>query len=229
MKPSNLKAPFSWNACKPMIQDRILYAPGLFGDTEDLLFPGWKDASLFGNDQPVCIEYCSGNGLWIAAKAEAHPEINWIAVEKKFLRVRKVWSKIKNLNLKNLIVVCGEAYEATKRYFPAESFSSAYINFPDPWPKRRHARHRLIQPRFIEEVWRTLVPGAVFSLVTDDPDYSIKMLDEMCGHNGFESCHATPYFVTEIVDYGTSSFDQLWREQGKLIRYHQFKKICKKN
>src|SRR3984957_20943969 len=111
MKPSNLKAPFSWDECKPMIQDRIIYAPQTFHPTEELLFPGWNDPSLFGNDHPICIEYCSGNGLWIAEKAEANPEINWIAVEKKIMRVKKIWSKIRNLNLKNLIIVCGEAYE----------------------------------------------------------------------------------------------------------------------
>lgn len=227
MKPSNLKAPFAWNECRPMIQDRIIYAPLTIGRTEELQFPGWNDSSLFGNDQPICIEYCSGNGLWIAAKAEANPEINWVAVEKKFMRVKKIWSKIKNLNLKNLIVVCGEAYETTRRYFPSGSFASAYINFPDPWPKRRHARHRLIQPRFIDEVSRVLKPGSIFSLVTDDVDYSQNMLKEMNGHCGFESCYPAPYYVTTLEGYGSSYFEELWREQGKTIHYHQF--LCKKS
>jgi tRNA (guanine-N7-)-methyltransferase len=226
MKPSNLKAPFSWDECKPMIHDRILYAPLTLAPTEELHFPGWEDPSLFGNDHPICIEYCSGNGLWIAAKAEANPNINWVAVEKKFMRVKKIWSKIKNLDLKNLIVVCGEAYETTRRYFPLESFSNAYINFPDPWPKRRHAKLRLIQPRFTDEVCRVLKPGAIFSLVTDDADYSQKMLQEMNGHSGFESCYPSPYYVTELEGYGTSYFEELWREQGRIIHYHQF--ICKK-
>jgi tRNA (guanine-N7-)-methyltransferase len=224
MKPSNLLVPFSWDACQPIIHDHVFYAFGKLKEPQDFRLPCWQEPDLFGNDHPVCIEYCSGNGLWIAEKAMAYPQINWIAVEKKLARVRKIWSKIKNLDLKNLFIVCGEAYKTTKCYFPSQSFSNAYINFPDPWPKRRHARNRLIQPAFIEEVWRTLLPGAVFSLVTDDPDYSKKMLEEMLAHPGFESCHPDPYFITDLSDYGTSYFEQLWREKGKLIRFHQFKK-----
>lgn len=225
MKPSDLKAPFTWTACKPMIEDRIFYAVQPQG--EALQFPGWNHPTLFGNDHPIHLEYCSGNGLWIAAKAQAHPDINWVAVEIKFTRVRKIWSKIKNLNLQNLIVVCGEAYEATRRYFPAASIANAYINFPDPWPKRRHAGNRLIQPRFISEVWRVLKPDAIFSLVTDDIDYSERMLKEMGSHAGFESRHPFPGYVNELAGYGSSYFEDLWREQGRTIRYHQY--LCKKN
>ena len=224
MRPSDLKAPFVWNSCKPMIEDRIFYA--VQHDVEKFAFPGWTDISLFGNDRPVHLEYCSGNGLWVAAKAQAYPHINWVAVEIKFTRVRKIWSKIKNLNLGNLIVVCGEAYEATRSYFPDACFSNAYINFPDPWPKRRHAGNRLIQPRFIEEVWRVLQPSATFSLVTDDIDYSEKMMKEMNIHRGFETCHSSGY-VNQVDGYGSSYFEELWREQGKQIRYHQY--LCKKN
>jgi tRNA (guanine-N7-)-methyltransferase len=175
------------------------------------------------------IEYCSGNGAWIAAKAVENPHINWIAVEKKFPRVRKIWSKIKNLNLKNLVVVCGEAHNATRRYFPHESFTAAYINFPDPWPKKRHDKNRLIQPAFVDEIYRVLQADSVFTLVTDDPVYSTLMLEEMNQHAGFKCCHPHPFYLTEMEGYGTSYFDQLWREKGKSIRYHQFLKIWKMN
>lgn len=228
MKPSDLKAPFAWSDRKVILHDSILYTPSRCETYDDFIFPGWNDPALFGNSNPIRIEYCSGNGAWVAAKAAAHPEYNWVAVEKKFMRVRKIWSKIKNLGLKNLIAVCGEAYNATWRYLPADSFEGAYINFPDPWPKKRHAKHRLIQPRFVEEVWRILKPETLFTLVTDDPDYSVRMIGEMQVHPGFASCHPDPFYISDIPDYGSSFFEELWRSQGKMIRYHQFKKTCKK-
>jgi tRNA (guanine-N7-)-methyltransferase len=83
MKPEDLKAPFTWNARKVMIEDRILYIPTRCETYDDFSFPGWSAPDLFGNDNPVHIEYCSGNGAWIAEKAVGNPNINWVAVEKK--------------------------------------------------------------------------------------------------------------------------------------------------
>lgn len=224
MKPSQLKAPFSWSSRKVLVEDQIFYVPTRCENYDDFKFPGWKDPLFFGNENPILIEYCSGNGAWIALKAKENPHLNWVAVEKKFMRVRKIWAKIQNLGLKNLIAICGEAYGATWRYFPDNSFVGAYINFPDPWPKKRHAKHRLIRPEFVQEIWRILKPKTTFTLVTDDPDYSTRMIAEMGKHDGFSSLHPDPFYIADIPGYGTSYFDQLWREKGKMIRFHQYEK-----
>ena len=113
MKPADLKAPFSWGNRQVLIEDRIFYVPTRCETYDEFKFPGWTSQELFGNDNPIQIEYCSGNGTWIADTAAANPQINWVAVEKKFMRVRKIWSKTKNLQMPNLITVCGEAYGAT--------------------------------------------------------------------------------------------------------------------
>lgn len=225
MKPEDLKAPFAWNARKVLIEDRIFYVPTRCETYADFSFPGWSDSTLFGNSNPVAIEFCSGNGAWIAEKAIENPHLNWVAVEKKFMRVRKIWSKIQNLQLKNLIVICGEAYGAVRRYIPDNSFAAAYINFPDPWPKKRHAKNRLIRPQFVHEIARTLQMGTTFTLVTDDPDYSTRMIEEMGNHTSFASLHPAPYYITEISGYGSSYFDALWRGKGKTIHFHQYAKV----
>lgn len=222
MKPENLKSPFSWENRRIMIKDRILYVVECPNQSFD--FPGWDHPDIFGNNNPVKIEYCSGNGAWIAEKAIADPNTNWVAVEKRFVRVRKIWSKIQNLNLPNLFIVCGEAFDVTSRFFPANSVSEVFINFPDPWPKHRHAKNRLIQVRFVQEIWRTLKKDAKLIFVTDDPKHSewtIRILD---ASPGFESCYPHPHYITDDISYGTSYFDQLWRDKGKVIRYHGFYK-----
>lgn len=225
MKPSDLKAPFPWDNRSVLIEDKIFYVPERCGNDSTFVFPGWEHPSLFGNNHPIQIEYCSGNGAWITDKAFENPNINWIAVEKKFVRARKIWSKMKNRQLNNLVVICGEAYKATQMYFPSGSFEAAYINFPDPWPKKRHAKNRLIRPSFVAEIWRVLQNDSTFTLVTDDPDYSMRMIEEMGCYPGFESTFPEPYYIMEMSGYGTSYFEQLWRDQGKTIRFHRFKKI----
>jgi len=224
MKPEDLKSPFRWEQRRVLFQDRVLYVPDYYDRYDEFSFPGWDDPAFFGNHNPVNVEYCSGNGAWVAGKAAENPAINWVAVEQQFVRARKIWSKIKNHNLNNLIVICGEAATATSHYFTSESINEVYINFPDPWPKQRHAKNRLIRPSFIQDVWRILQKGKRWTFVTDDPDYSELLLEEMGSCAGFSSCYPAPHYVTDYPGYGTSYFDQLWREKGKLIRYHQFQK-----
>lgn len=224
MKPKHLKSPTNWENRKVIIHDRVWYVPEYFDRYEEFKFPGWDSSELFGNANPVQVEYCSGNGAWIEAKALANPHLNWVAVEKKFERVRKIWSKIQNHQLKNLIVICGEGFLATSLYFPKQSVSEVFINFPDPWPKRVHAKHRIVKPSFVEEMNRILVDQGKITLVTDDPDYSQIMVDCLCGNVHFESLYPQPFYYNEHKGYGTSYFDQLWREKGREIRYHEFRK-----
>lgn len=221
MRPEHLQPPFLWDQRRVVIHDCVWYVPKHCHNFEEFVFPGWRH--LFGNDNPVNIEYCSGNGAWIAAKAADNPQCNWVAVELKFKRARKIWSKLKNLKLSNLLVVCGEGHNATARYFPASSVSNIFINFPDPWPKTRHTKNRIIQPAFISEMCRVLNPGALMTFVTDDVEYSDWLIKMMQTEPGFANAFQD-HFTTEYEGYGTSYFEQLWRDKGKVIRYHKFVK-----
>ena len=224
MKPRDLKRPFKWEEREPVIQDGVFHVPAQFSKYECFTFPEWHDKMLFGNNLPVKVEYCSGNGAWIAACSLNDPNSNWIAVEKKFERVSKIWSKKKKMVLNNLITVCGEGYTVTKYYFREESVSEIFINFPDPWPKTRHAKNRIVQQPFIEEMWRILQDEGTVTIVTDDENYSEHIIKEMSYFSGFISQFSAPYYKTDLPGYGTSYFDELWRSKGKQIRYHQFVK-----
>lgn len=224
MKPKDLKPPTNWEGRYVVIRDRVWYVPDYYQSYDQYVFPGWHSTELFGNDKPVVVEYCSGNGTWIAAKAVQQAHLNWLAVEKRFERTRKVWSKIKNGLLPNLVALCGEGYTATHHYFPSGSIHEAYINFPDPWPKTKHAKHRLIHQAFLDDVHRILRSGGSIYIVTDDVAYSDLTIAEFERHEGFESSYPEPYYITDLPGYGTSFFEDLWREQGREIRYHRFQK-----
>ncbi len=221
MKPEDVVYPFVTE--KPVIGifDHIWHIPKQC-DLASFTFPGWHAPLLFGNDQPVKLEYCSGNGTWIAEKAKADPHSNWVAVEMLFSRVKKIRAKIANHTIGNLKIICGEAYIASKHYFPASSVQEVYINFPDPWPKRRHAPHRLIQSRFLVELERILLPGGTVTMVTDEPAYSKQIIDLFIKHPAFASYHPAPYFLTEDIEYGSSFFRELWESKGKTIYFHKF-------
>lgn len=224
MKPHSLKRPFTWNERKILIKDRVWYIPDRCNEPEDFQFPGWTHSEIFGNDNPVHLEYCSGNGGWIAEKASTQPGINWVAIEQKFPRVQKIWAKIKKYHLPNLFIICGEGYNATKRYFASDSIANVFINFPDPWPKARHAKYRIVQPAFASEAVRIMKKGAAITVVTDDETYSNEIIQVLSRTEGFASALPDPFYTIAWENYGASYFDQLWREKGKDIRYHQFVK-----
>lgn len=211
MKPKNLKYPFSWENRRPHFEDAVLYVPDYYDRHKEWVFPGFE--AMFGNSSPVIIEYCAGNGTWIAEKAKNTPA-NWVAVEYRFDRARKIWSKMKNYQLSNLITVCGEAQIFTSAYLPSQSVSEAYINFPDPWPKEKHAKHRLFQPPFVQELARVVQKSV--TVVTDDEPYAEQIQSAMA-----LSWKVSKY-TNEWPDYGTSFFDSLWRQKGKKIHYFTF-------
>ncbi len=197
--------------------DGVLYVPEYYDDHRAWSFPSWQE--IFCNDKPVTIEFCTGNGTWLAEKAKDLSR-NWVAVEWNFERVRKIWSKMKNYQLPHLFIVCGEAQVFARDYIPSASIDQIYINFPDPWPKEKHAKNRLFQAPFIEQLARILKPQGEVIIVTDDPPYSEQIIREF---HAWESVFPGPYYVTEWEGYGTSYFDTLWRDKGKTIRYFRFK------
>ncbi len=167
----------------------------------------------------MIIEYCSGNGQWIGARAKQNPQYHWIAVEKKFERARQIWLKAHREGLSNLQIVCGEGVIFTRYYAPQAA--EIYVNFPDPWPKLRHAKHRLIRTPFLQELLRIIPFGGKMTCVTDDPHYAKEMGKE------FAKCPQWKllFHVHEWPDYGRSFFNDLWKEKGKTMHYLSYERI----
>lgn len=224
MKPKDVKCPFRFETRRPFLQEKLFFVPSYYQEHHLFSLPPFSDERLFGNDHPIHLEYCSGNGSWIIDRALAAPRINWVAVEKDFERVRKIVSKMTNHHLKNLFVVSGEAETFTKHYLKDESLCQIYVNFPDPWPKLRHAKHRVFQIPFVKDMARVLKTNGHLMAVTDDPPYSEQMRSVLIASGDFEPIHPYPYYVTEWEGYGSSFFERLWREKGKEIRYIEMKK-----
>lgn len=183
----------------------------------------WEDEEkIFSKDAPFSIEFCSGNGDWIIKKAMENPHEAWIAVEMQFERVRKIWSKRENLGLKNLLIVCGEALTFARYYLPTDSVEKTYVNFPDPWPKKRHAKKRLIQAPFVEELARIVLPRGIATYVTDDTPYSQQMIEV-----SEESPHwKSDRYSQDLEGYGTSWFRTLWEEKGREFHHIQYERVC---
>jgi tRNA (guanine-N7-)-methyltransferase len=222
MKPKDLKIPFADKTWHLLIKNQIFYVPAAKNNETAFIFPSWEE--IFGNTHPIKMEYCSGNGDWIVEKARTNPQYNWIALEKKYERVRKIWSKGQNYDLKNLFIISGEGFEVTTHFIHKNSLSEVFINFPDPWPKRRDHKHRIIQPLFLDALASVMQDKATLHIVTDDMPFSDSIIKIVNNNPSFVNTFDAPFFKVGNEDYGSSYFRELWESQGKEIRFHQFLK-----
>jgi len=126
---------------------------------------------VFGNARPVEIEIGSGKGGFLLARAAARPEINFIGVEWAKAYCHYTADRVRRAGLANTKMLRADAEQLFKVSLADNSLIRVHIYFPDPWPKRRHHRRRLVQPRFISELCRVLRPGGELLIVTDHLEY----------------------------------------------------------
>ncbi len=153
---------------------------------------------VFLRRQPLQVELGSGDGSFLAQYAALHPEWNFIGVERLLGRLRKIERKGQRAGLANMRGVRIEASYFLEYMLPKKSVSALHIYFPDPWPKRKHHKHRLINERFPLLAYDALVPGGAIYLRTDDADYFAQMKAV------FEACPSfapipTPHSLSEVL------------------------------
>lgn len=203
-----LHYPYKYEESYVCIHDGVFFIPLHTKVLPPVELPKWNT--------PIHVEYCSGNGEWICDKAKGAPHITWIAIEKRFDRVQKIHKRMKREGLENLFIVFGEAEVVTEHYFQNKWIDEVFINFPDPWPKRKHAKYRLIKNEFLDQMERVVKGNVTF--VTDDHDYKEEVRSTFLSHTSYEST----YFDTNLEGYGSSYFEQLWLSKGKTIYYQKY-------
>jgi len=131
--------------------------------------------ATFGRTAPVVLEIGSGMGETTAAIAYANPGTDYIAIEVHGPGVGSLLKKIGELELKNLRVIRHDAVDVLERMIPDASLAGLHLFFPDPWPKKRHHKRRIVQRPFAALAARKLAPGAYFHAATDWPEYAEHM------------------------------------------------------
>lgn len=191
----------------------IVHTPASYEDRLD-----WAD--VFPVARPVELEIGSGDGSFLARYAAMHPETNFLGIERLLGRLRKLDKKARKLGLDNLKIIRLEAAYFTEYLLPPASLQAIHIYFPDPWPKAKHERHRLIQPAFLESARKALAPGGTLYLRTDDPPYFEQML-EVCGAaSGFQGVEPPEALSAVVTD-----FEEQWTAEGKTTNRAAYRKV----
>ena len=149
-------------------------------------------SGLFGSDHPIYLEIGFGAGDALAEMAEAHPERNYLGVEVHRPGVGHLLLQLQGRGLANVRVLRQDAVELLEHGLPSASLAGVYLFFPDPWPKKRHHKRRIVQPGFIARLARVIRPGGLFHAATDWAPYAEHMLQVLDAADGLFTNSAGP-------------------------------------
>ncbi len=168
-------------------------------------------AQLFPQSQPVEVELGSGDSTFLIDYARRYPQRNFIGVERLLGRLRKLDRKGRRAGLVNLRGVRIESSYFLEYLLPPHAASALHIYFPDPWPKKKHRRHRLISERFPALAQQALAPAGIVFLRTDDEDYFAQMTRVFAAAAGFHPVTTPPELAARLTD-----FERDFRKLGKV-------------
>ena len=156
---------------------------------------------IFPAAQPLEIELGCGDASFLVEYARRHPDRNFIGIERLLGRLRKLDRKGRRAALTNLRGVQIESSYFLKYLLPPRSASALHIYFPDPWPKKRHRKNRLINESFPQLAGAALAPGGVVYLRTDDEDYFGQMTDVFGASREFQRIETPPELAELLTDF----------------------------
>ena len=181
-------------------------------------------AGAFGREAPVWLEIGFGNGDALHAMAASHPEVDFLGVEVHRPGIGRLLRAIDEDGLPNVRVIQADATEVLRDHLPDASLARVLLFFPDPWPKKRHHKRRIVQPPFVQQVARVLEPGGVFHLATDWDDYADHMRDVLTKHDAFE-----PVGDTERPAYRPRTrFEQRGEDRGHAVHDLLYRRLAGK-
>jgi len=181
----------------------------------ETLFPKYGIAfssEKISSARPLVLEIGSGMGDTTVEIAAARPEVDFVAVEVHGPGVGSLLKQIDARGLKNLRVIRHDAIEVLENMVADESLAALHLFFPDPWPKKRHHKRRLVQPEFAALAARKLAPGGILHAATDWPDYAEHM-SEVLSREALLAPAAAPRYQRPVT-----KFESRGRRLGNPVR-----------
>jgi tRNA (guanine-N7-)-methyltransferase len=173
-------------------------------------------AKAFGNRRPVELEVGCGKGTFLLARAAGRPEINVLGVDCARTYCAYTADRVRRGGLRNARVLCADAATLLREALAPRSLLRVHVYFPDPWPKRRHRRRRLIQPPFVADARRALILGGQLIVVTDHLDYFQEIRRVLDAADGLLTVPMTPPAERQGELVG-SNFERKYAAEGRPV------------
>jgi len=196
---------------------------------EDLNFldidewPDWQ--AQFGNPQRLKLEIGFGMGSFLIEMAAQEPRSNFIGMDFYHKGIRKLMTRKKKLQLDNIRVAYGDVRIKIPLLFKDGELETVYINFPDPWPKKRHTKRRLIKPDFVKLIGQKLAPGGRIYLATDFEVYAMEILEYFNSEPLFQNQGPGSGFLESRENLPKTKYEKNFINAGHKIYYLEFTRL----
>lgn len=172
---------------------------------------------LFGRNAPLVLEVGFGDGRYLEHLAEAHPEWNLLGAEVSLGSVWRAYRRMKRCGAEHVRLYKGSGRFVVRDTMAEQKLHRVYVNFPDPWPRKKHLKNRLLQVPFFQILSSRLEPGGDLLLTTDHPEYFAFSVEQGKASGCFDVEEGTPPPATLRTKYAMK-----WLEQDKPIFHARF-------
>ncbi|MCD7444974.1 tRNA (guanosine(46)-N7)-methyltransferase TrmB [Streptomyces lincolnensis] len=180
---------------------------------------------LFGNDNPVYLEIGFGMGEATAQMAAEDPTTNILAADVHTPGQGNLLNLADHNGLTNIRVANGDAIILLREMLHPDALNGLRVYFPDPWPKKRHHKRRLIQPEFLDLAATRLAPGAIVHCATDWEPYAEQMLDVLTAHPAFENTQEDGGFAPRPQFRPQTRFESQGLDKGHVVNDLLFRRV----
>ena len=182
-------------------------------------------AVVYGRRAAVILEIGFGNGDALLTEAIAHPKNDYLGIEVHRPGVGSLLRRLASSEIPNVRVMLADAKDVLAAQIPDASLSGVHIFFPDPWPKKRHHKRRLVQPDFAALVRSKLGLGGYLHLATDWQEYAEHMDSVLSATPGLVAVTGQHQFTAKVVSRAQTCFERRGRKLGNMIGDLVFQRV----
>ncbi|QPJ66590.1 MAG: tRNA (guanosine(46)-N7)-methyltransferase TrmB [Candidatus Nitrohelix vancouverensis] len=201
--------------------DVIAETSPLFLDVDER--PDWP--ALFDNANPLKLEIGFGGGSFLIEMAAKERDSNFIGMDFYHKGIRKTVTRLEKLKMNNVRIAYGDAREKIPAMFTRGDLSEIFINFPDPWPKKRHAKRRLVKPEMLSILSEKLIQGGRLRLATDCAPYAMEMMEHLEAESTLHNKTGKGKFLELRDDLPKTKYEKNFIRAGDRIYYMDFQKV----
>ena len=181
---------------------------------------------VFGRRAPVVLDIGFGDGTALLTLAANHPDIDYLGIEVHEPGIGHLLLQLERAGLENVRIIPQDAVEVVKHMLPAGQVDAVNLFFPDPWPKKRHHKRRIVQPGFVQDVARVLKPRGTFHVATDWADYAEHVTTMMGGCEQFEALSPRQASSEAFFDRPTTKFERRGLALGHTVSDLYFRRTA---
>ncbi len=193
---------------------------------EEVAEKGWE--ALFSPELEaplrMVVEIGFGRGEFLRQLAADAPEVAHLGIEVSRKRILKLARRLAREDVRNVRLLCEPGEKVLADALAESSVEGFWVNFPDPWPKKRHHKNRLLQAPILRQMTKRLRPGGVLQVATDHADYAEHIHEVLRADAGLENLNAPEAWLDEVPGRMHTAYEEMWREEGRALHFFSYRR-----